>query len=264
MKNIRRHSWWVYLIIFFVSQLTAAGAAILFRTLTPEMMSPVVLTVVTLFVANALAVLLWWAFRPSAITWQHTIAGLRGDKSRRTGLVFLLALPLIILTNLGQEVFFPDIPNLLDESTMLAIMHHPVGLLTVAVLGPLSEELLFRGGVQHDLSLHHSDQGWFVPIALTAVFFSLIHLNPAQMPAAFILGCLLGFAYWWTGSLVAPVCIHVFNNSLACVLAFISPDDDSIIHFLGGPTSAGIVAIVSVFGLVLALRAGRKEGIGEA
>lgn len=260
MITIRRHSWWVYLILFFISQLTAAGLAFLLQRLMSGMTkSPAFLIAVTLFVANALAILLWFCFRSPSITWQRTLAGVKGHNGRRTGLVFLLALPLIVLTNLGQEVFFPDIPNLLDEQTMMGIMYHPLGILTIAVLGPLSEELLFRGGVQHDLSLHHADQGWFVPIALSATFFSLIHMNPAQMPAAFILGCLLGFAYWWTGSLIAPVCIHVFNNSLACLLAFISPEDDSIVHFVGGPTSAGIIALVSIFLLVLTLRAIRQE-----
>lgn len=261
MVKIRKHSWWVYLLIFFATQLTAGGLAFAFSHLRPALKEDSAsLLVVTLFAANALAVLLWFCYHPSAITWQRTLAGVKGQNGRRTGLVFLLALPLIILTNLGQEVFFPDIPNLLDESTMRGIMYHPIGLLTVAFLGPLAEELLFRGGVQHDLSQHHSDQGWFVPIALTAVLFSLIHLNPAQMPVAFILGCLLGFAYWWTRSLVAPVCIHVFNNSLACVMAFLSPDEDSTIHFLGGSTGAGITAIVCVFFFVIILRAVRKEG----
>ena len=260
MAKTRKHSWWVYLILFFISQLTAGSLAVILPRLMPKVaMTSTFLMVLVLFVANALAVLLWLCFRSPSITWQRTIAGVKEDKGWRTLLVFLLALPLIVLTNLGQEVFFPDIPNLLDEQTMMGLIHHPLGLLTVAVLGPLSEELLFRGGVQHDLSLHHSDQGWFVPIALTAVFFSVIHLNPAQMPAAFILGCTLGFAYWWTGSLIAPVCIHVFNNSLVCALAFISPDDDSIVHVLGGPTNAGVLAVICLFFLVLTLRAIHTE-----
>lgn len=260
MIKIRKHSWWVYLLIFFFCQLTAGGISVLLTRLKPELsLYSSTLLSVTLFIANALAILLWFYFRPPAITWQRTLAGLKEYKGRRTGLVFLLALPLIVLTNLGQEVFFPDIPNLLDDNVMRGIMLQPFGLLTVALLGPLSEELLFRGGVQHDLSLHHSDQGWFVPIALSAVMFSLIHMNPAQMPAAFILGCVLGFAYWWTESLVAPFLIHAFNNSLACGIYLLSPDDDSIIHLLGGPTGAGITAVVCIFFFVLTLRAVRNE-----
>lgn len=257
---MKKNAWWVYLILFFISQLTAGGIAFFLQRYSgASPLAPSIVMGATLFVANVLAILLWFCFRPPLITWQRTIEGLKGDKGRRTALVCLLALPLMVLINLGQEVFFPDIPNLIDDKTMLGIMTNPFGLLTVAVLGPLSEELLFRGGVQHDLSLHHADQGWFVPIALTAVMFALIHLNPAQMPAAFILGCLLGFAFWWTGSLVAPVCIHIFNNSFACLLSFLSPEDDSLVRFVGGSESAGILALVSGFWLFLALRAIRGE-----
>ena len=81
------------------------------------------------------------------------------------------------------------------------------------------------------------------------------------MPAAFILGLVLGFAYWWTGSLVAPVCIHVFNNSTACVMAFLSPDDDSLIHLIGGTEKAGMLAVVCFFFLLIILRAVQKETI---
>ena len=81
------------------------------------------------------------------------------------------------------------------------------------------------------------------------------------MPAAFILGLVLGFAYWWTGSLVAPICIHVFNNSTACVMAFLSPDDDSLIHLIGGTEKAGMLAVVCFFFLLITLRAVQKETI---
>ena len=117
-----------------------------------------------------------------------------------------------------------------------------------------TEELLFRGGVQTDLQLHDSGQGPFVAIGITAAIFALVHLNPAQMPAALVIGILLGFAYWWTGSLVAPILIHVFNNSFACAMAIFSPDNDSMISFLGGRVGAGIAAVVSLFCLVLVVR----------
>ena len=73
----------------------------------------------------------------------------------------------------------------------------------------------------------------------------------SHLAALSILGFVLGFAYWWTESLLAPVCIHVFNNALACLLFFLSPDDDSFIHFIGGPTEAGFLVLVSLVALGL-------------
>ncbi|MBP5770855.1 MAG: CPBP family intramembrane metalloprotease [Bacteroidaceae bacterium] len=251
--SFRRQGWWMYIILFIISQLSAAIFAFVLTHVVAGI-PPSTLMAMALLAANTLAILLFFCCRPQSVTLQHTLAGLKGRNGRRTGLVLLLALPMILLTHLMQEIFFPDIPDLVGEETFKTIIFHPLGLLTVSLLGPLAEELLFRGGVQTDLTLNHSDQGWAVPILLSAAIFTLIHMNPAQMPAAFILGCLLGYAYWWTGSLIAPVCIHVFNNSLASLLMNLFPDDDSLVAFLGGPTSAGITALVCCFFLFVMIR----------
>ena len=254
-RILSRHPFWMYLLIFFFSQLIASVPTVLTLVLRRgEAPSSELMIAATLFAANLLAIHLFLLYRPKDVNWPRTMAGIQGQNGQRTLLVCLLALPLIMLIHLMQEAFFPDIPDLVGEETFKTIMFHPLGMLTVCFLGPLSEELLFRGGVQTDLTLHHSDQGWAIPILISAVLFTIIHLNPAQMPAAFILGCLLGYAYWWTGSLIAPVCIHVFNNSLACLLTYLSPDEDNLIQFLGGPTSAGITALVSIFFFVIILR----------
>ncbi|MCR5180321.1 MAG: CPBP family intramembrane metalloprotease [Bacteroidaceae bacterium] len=260
--QLRKSPWWCYILIFVISQLSAVLIPVVAH-LTGHAISPGSEAVLVggLFLANILAILLFLIFRPGSITWHSTIAGVVGRKGRRTLISFLMALPLMLLLNLTQEVFFPEIPDLVGEDTFLLIMGNPIGLLTVAVLGPVSEEMLFRGGVQTDISRHYSHLGWQVPILFSAVLFSIVHMNPAQMPAALLLGLLLGFAYWWTGSLAAPIFIHVFNNSFACLLSVLSPVDDSLVHFLGGNTSAGICAVLCVFGLYLTLLAVKKEGV---
>ncbi len=261
MKNLRT-DWWIYIILFIVSQITAIVLAFAFSLIKNHQVGMSGEYMVTaLFLANVLAILLFFLFRPHNITWASTVAGLRGSMGRRTLLAFLLALPLIILTNLIQEAFLPDLPNLLSDQDMETIMYNPFGLITVAVLGPLSEELLFRGGVMNGLLRKYAHQGVAVSIGLSAAIFSLVHLNPAQMVVALVLGIMLGFAYWWTGSLAAPVCIHVFNNSFACLLGFLSPDDDSLIHFVGGPVGAGLLGLVSLFFLYVGILAVRKEGL---
>lgn len=258
MIKVRRHAWWIYLLFFFISQLSSVVIPIVWKILLPSHSNSEMLAV-TLLTANLLGIILFFCHRPQSITWSSTLGGLRGSNGRRTGLVLLLALPVMILTNLGQEALLPNLPDLVGTDTFKGIMDNPLGLLTICVVGPLCEELLFRGGVQTDLTVHHSDQGWQMPIAISALVFSLIHLNPVQMPVAFLLGLLLGYAFWWTGSLVAPVCIHVFNNSLACLLSFLSPDDESLIHILGGRMNAGILAVVSLFFLWIIVRAVRRE-----
>ena len=257
---MKTRSWWIYILIFFVSQLTAVGitmgTAIIYDR---ETASSINTAAWALFLANVIGILLWLCFRPKEVTWQRTLNGVRGTTGRRTKLVFGLALSVILLVNIIQEAFFPDIPDLIGEEAIKGIMYNPLGLIAVALIGPICEELLFRGGVQHDIQQRFASQGPIVAIGLSAMLFSLIHMNPAQMPAAFILGIVLGFAYWWTGSLIGPVAIHVFNNSFACMLCLLSPDDDSFIQFVGGAQGAVITAAAATLWLVLMLHLIRAE-----
>lgn len=257
---MKKRSWWIYILIFIVSQLAAVAIIMGSRLIVGrEAMAIESVFVWALFAANILGILLWLLLHPKTITWQRTMSGVRSPKGVRTKLAFGLALPIIVLVNLIQEAFFPDIHDLVGDELMRSIIYSPIGMLTVSLIGPVCEELLFRGGVQHCIQQRYASQGPLVAIGLSAILFSAIHMNPAQMPAAFILGIVLGFAYWWTDSLIAPVCIHVFNNSFACATALLSPDDDSFIQFLGGTQGAVIAAVVCVFWLYLIVHLIRRE-----
>lgn len=260
MNNKSR--WWVYILIFFATQIIAGllgaiGGGVSRRgydAITTEWVLSL-----ALFLANTLAILLYLRLRPAEVTRQSTLQGVQGRNRPRTKLMFLLALPVIVLVNLVQELCFPEIPDLVGEETFKAIMYNPIGLLTIAAIGPVCEEVLFRGGVQHCLHKSFPEQGPQMAIGLSAVIFALIHLNPAQMPAAFVLGLLLGAAYWWTKSLIAPALIHVFNNSFACMMSIISPDSDSFVEFVGGKEGAVLMCAVSLLVLVAVAYAIRHE-----
>lgn len=260
---VRKSRWWIYILIFLAGQLLGGllgGVGVSLSSNRFGGISQEWVLSLSLFLANVLAMAFYLWLRPSDVTGKSTLQGLRGRNGRRTKLIFLLALPVMVLVNLVQELCFPDIPDLVGEETFHAIMYNPIGLLTVAVLGPMCEEMLFRGGVQHSLLASHPEQGPAVAIGLTAIIFALVHMNPAQMPAAFILGLLLGFAYWWTESLAAPIFIHIFNNSFACTLSILSPDSDSLVELLGGKEAAVLAIAASLFFLVIAFRAVQKEG----
>ena len=257
--NPKRRRWWGYILLFILSQLTAICLSYVMQAFGKSTFSTGDVLVGTLLTANLLGILFFFLYRPQRITWVSTLAGIYGNNRKRSELVFLLAIPLIILVNLLQEILFPDMPDLIGGDTMNDLMFNPLGLLTITLLGPLSEELLFRGGVQTGLEELKKGNAR-IPILVSAIVFSFIHLNPAQMPVAFLLGLVLGYAYWWTGSLIAPICIHVFNNSTACLLFFLSPDDDSFVHFVGGTGAAAILAIICLFCLYFIFRAMQKEG----
>ena len=270
--------WWYYIIIYLVSQLVAGLAGALLTTLLH--LDSTIVMVVSLVLAQLLAIGLVLVFKPA---WLHVA----DDRNRLTVLALLMALPIIVLVNLMMEIL-PEAPNILDES-FSQIIFNPIGMLTIAVLGPVSEELLFRAGVLGGLLKRDAERNaerstfnvqrstfnvqsstfkvqsstfkvqsstfkvrpWRA-IMWSALLFSVAHLNPAQMPVAFLLGILLGWAYWRTGSLVAPCLIHILNNGLAVVLAWIyNSPDVTLSQVLGSEVGVAVAVGVSVVWLGL-------------
>ena len=113
----------------------------------------------------------------------------------------------------GMEKFYDLIMKVMKELTGGPVW---VSVLTVAVMAPLFEEWLCRGEVLRGL-LQKMKPGW--AIVVSAIFFAVIHMNPWQALNAFIIGCILGYVYYKTGSLILTMIMHATNNGLAVVMA---------------------------------------------
>lgn len=88
-----------------------------------------------------------------------------------------------------------------------------------ALIGPVTEEVLFRGFLQPALK---EIMGGMKAILLTSFFFALVHFNLYIFIQIFILGLLLGYLYEKTGTLVAPLSVHILHNSVSlCVLLWV-------------------------------------------
>ena len=76
----------------------------------------------------------------------------------------------------------------------------------------LGEELLFRGLIQQDLTKAF---GWEWGLFGASLMFAVMHLTWRSIPElgfVFLAGLVLGFIYWKTKSLVAPIVAHGVNN----------------------------------------------------
>ena len=104
------------------------------------------------------------------------------------------------------------IPNTLED-TFLDMSRNPLGVISMALLAPILEEFLFRGAIQGYLSANGS-KPW-VAITIASLIFGVIHMNPAQIPFAFLLGMMFGWLYYRTGSLLPGIVGHILNNSIA-------------------------------------------------
>lgn len=91
--------------------------------------------------------------------------------------------------------------------------HAPViATLTVVVVPAVAEEALFRGYILRGLLGHV--RPW-TALALTTLLFTVLHMNPWQVPAGVGLGLLCGWVYLRTRSLVLCMVLHGVNNALA-------------------------------------------------
>lgn len=85
-----------------------------------------------------------------------------------------------------------------------------IAVLVVVGLGPIAEEVFFRGfvypAVRNHLGIPHA-------LLVTAAGFAVLHGNWASFLPITVLGLVLGYVYERTGTLVAPVVVHVMHNS---------------------------------------------------
>lgn len=128
-----------------------------------------------------------------------------------------------LVPSVWLQEHMPELPNLV-EGEFDMIMKDRMGYFVVGLLAPLAEEMVFRGAILRSL-LRWKSNPW-VGIVISAILFAVIHMNPAQMPHAFLIGLLLGWMYWRTDSIVPGVVYHWVNNMVAYILYNIYPNPD--------------------------------------
>ena len=117
----------------------------------------------------------------------------------------------------------------MDENTqqiITSMMKEPWGYVAVGILAPLAEEVVFRGAILRTLLGIMSKKNHWVAILISAAIFGVVHANLAQFVNALLMGLLLGWMYYRTGSLVPGILLHWVNNTMAYVLANIMPQSD--------------------------------------
>lgn len=91
----------------------------------------------------------------------------------------------------------------------------------MAVYGPLSEELAFRGVIFHGYLQSGSR---LKAILLSSLLFGMAHMNLNQFVYAFVLGILMALLVEATGSIVSAFVFHILFNSFSVINLFISKE----------------------------------------
>ena len=95
-----------------------------------------------------------------------------------------------------------------------------IGLLVLlsCAIGPVAEELFFRGVLFAALRRHLSRGR---AILISGAAFALIHTNPVGFLPILLIGSLLAYLYERTGSLAAPIAVHIVHNTFLMSLGLV-------------------------------------------
>lgn len=102
--------------------------------------------------------------------------------------------------------------------------------LSVGLMAPFIEEVMFRGIIFDELE---SKMSLKLTVLIQGLLFGVYHLNIAQGLYASIMGLVLGLILIWTGSIWAPILIHLGNNLFSIVLTQLPENmEDILVLFL--------------------------------
>ena len=94
-----------------------------------------------------------------------------------------------------------------------------VGVVVIAIVPAISEELVFRGVIQKNLVR------WFSPhvgVWLGAAIFSAIHFQFFGFVPRFVLGLVLGYLYLWSGNILVSMAAHFTQNAFQLVILYLA------------------------------------------
>lgn len=120
-------------------------------------------------------------------------------------------------------------------------------IIMIGILPSIGEELIFRGVLQRLFTEWTKNIHW--GIAIAAILFSALHMQFYGFLPRMVLGVLLGYLFYWSGSIWVPILGHLVNNTTAIIVYYFygnnSPEE---IETFG---TTGNVSISIIIGILL-------------
>lgn len=152
--------------------------------------------------------------------------------------LLLWGLLLIVATSVVLEPLLnvlPEIPNVYGRGFW--------ALLTLVVMAPLFEELIFRGVV---LESTRARYGVTVAWLISALVFGIAHVHPTVAVNALVMGLVLGFIYIRSDSLWSTLILHAINNGFAYILLMMGLQNGMLIDLIGNRTLYTVIYILAL------------------
>ena len=112
-----------------------------------------------------------------------------------------------------SKIPMPDFINKVFEEMAIEPV---VLLLTVAVIAPIYEEVIFRGILLKGMANKINPK---LALVVSALFFAIVHMNIPQGINAFLLGLIIGSIYLNTSSIYLCIFAHFINNSVGVTIS---------------------------------------------
>jgi membrane protease YdiL (CAAX protease family) len=166
-------------------------------------------------------------------------------------LIIMAAASQVIAGFVGNLTFviFPEAGQKFIEMTEAAGLGKSVSigmLFYAAILGPIVEELCFRG-----LSFRYAREKMSFLLAniLQAVLFGAFHMNLIQGIYTFLLGLVLGYVMEKSGNLTLTIAFHILFNALSFVYSWLMDNAQLLNAYV-----ALVILLVSMLVLYYGLR----------
>lgn len=151
-------------------------------------------------------------------------AGINGRMSNRHIFTFAaLALGTFLLTQSVQFFWFRlldviGVDYAIPTTPINGILGFVFGFIFVVIMPAITEEFLFRGIVMRSIA---GVYGGAKAVLISALLFSLMHMNIANLPTTFIVGLTIGFAVYKSNCMKAGVIMHATHNGIVLILSML-------------------------------------------
>ncbi|KDP24144.1 hypothetical protein JCGZ_25801 [Jatropha curcas] len=132
-----------------------------------------------------------------------------------------LTLLVFLISFLADIYVGPKAVNnpILKEILLSSNISKAACILVYCLVTPLMEEIIYRGFLLTSLA---STMNWQKAVFISSAVFSAAHFSGENFLQLFIIGCVLGFCYSWTGNLSSPIAIHSLYNAVTLIITFVS------------------------------------------
>lgn len=223
--------WSTFAAYFFILHipLSFGGLSITAHILHQSVLDPLTMAVSALALQTTETVgamaLLHYTGKPQ-YTFSYIIRGMLNSEKRNwlkasaLGIGFLIGL--VFLTSaIADRLFGPKVINnpILKDLLLYSPTSTTACFFLYCLTSPLLEEVVYRGFLLKSLA---SKTKWWQAVIISSCIFSAAHFSVENSPQLFIIGCVLGSAYCWTGSLAAPFTIHSMYNAITLLVTVMS------------------------------------------